>query len=56
MTNSNKIARRLSRTCDNSHRHQPLIDGRAKAAAIYPRKLCEEIIIGLKEEMKEEED
>ena len=47
MTNSYSIARELERTCDGSHSHQPLVDGRAKAAERYPPTLCRAICRGL---------
>ena len=36
MTNSQPIGRKLDRRCDGTHKHQPLLDGRAKDAAWYP--------------------
>ena len=46
------IANRLARfQCDNSHSHIPLMNGRASACQIYPRRFCSEICLGLKEEL-----
>ena len=53
MTNSWLIGRELRRTCDGTHEHQPLIDGRAKEAVRYPPGLCRAICRGIsKEKMK----
>ena len=41
MTNAACVAERLRRKCDNRHRHQALMGGRAKKAAEYPEELCE---------------
>ena len=52
MTNSPKIANRLARFQRNSsHWHIPLMNGRASACQVYPRKFCAEICLGLKEEL-----
>ena len=52
MTNSPRIANRLAKfQCDNSHWHVPLVNGRAKACQLYPRRFCAEICLGLKEEL-----
>ena len=50
MTNSRSIGTELSRKCDGSHVHQPLIDGRAKDAARYPPALCRAICRGIMKE------
>ena len=47
MTNSRAFGRELTRECDGSHEHQPLIDGRAQAAARYPTALCKAICRGV---------
>ena len=41
MTNSRSIGRELSKRCDGTHEQQPLSDGRAQAAARYPKALIE---------------
>ena len=52
MTNSPKIANRLARfQRDGSHWHMPLVNGRASACQVYPRKFCAQICLGLKEEL-----
>ena len=40
------IAKRLNRTCDETHRHTELINGKVKKAQIYPEELCAEILRG----------
>ena len=52
MTNSHEIAKQLGRRRDNSHKHYPLVSGRAAAAAVYPQELCRAVCAGLKEEVK----
>ena len=37
------------------HRHITLVNGRAKAAEVYPDKLCKEIVKGLVEQMEADE-
>ena len=49
MTNSPKIANRLAKfQCDRSHKHIPLMNGRASACQIYPRPFRAQSCIGLK--------
>ncbi len=53
MTNSPYIAEQVSALCSNRwkgqmHRHVHLISGRAKAAEVYPPKLCKAILTGLR--------
>ena len=50
MTTSQVLGRELSRRCDGSHEHQPLLDGRAKDAARYPPGLCRAICRGIAKE------
>ena len=38
----------LTTRCDRSHRHVELLNGRAKAAQIYPQKLCMAFLKALK--------
>jgi len=52
MTNCIEVAKRLTKTCDHTHAHQSLVEGRAKEAAIYPQALCEAICRGLADEKK----
>ena len=52
MTNSSCDAKRLQVKCNNMHRHITLINGRAKAAEVYPDKLCRQIVMGLIEQME----
>ena len=51
MTISVGISQRLMKQCDRRHRHQQLVNGRARDAARYPQALCEAICQGLIEEM-----
>ena len=50
MTNSQVLGRELSRKCDKSHEHHPLLDGRAQDAARYPPGLCRAICRGISKE------
>ena len=52
LVNSERMAGKLSRRCDNSHSHQALEGGRAKLAEKYPKELCKAMVQGLKEEFK----
>ena len=52
MTNSGELAKELSRTCDQTHEHQHLVNGRAKDAAKYPIELCRAICRGLIKEKR----
>ena len=47
MTNSPEIAQELSLRCRGDHHHRDLTGGRAKACAVYPRKLCQAICCGI---------
>ena len=56
-TNSPYIAEQVSAQCSNKggasyHRHVPLLFGRARAAQIYPPKLCTAILKGLRAQLK----
>ena len=53
MTNSEALAGKLSTQCDKRHKHQVLLDGRAKDAAKYPKGLCDAICSGLKADMQQ---
>ena len=55
LTNSWKVAERLSKRCDKSHKHGSLMEGRAKKAEEYPDELCRQICIGIKEQMAYDE-
>ena len=47
MTNSQCIANKLEQRCPGNHRHIQLINGRAKAAEVYPEGLVKQILQGL---------
>ena len=53
MTNSNHIAKAVGVRCPKNHRHITLVDGRPKAAAIYPEGLCQAICQGYVNHMKD---
>jgi len=55
MTNSDEIARELSRRCDGAHKHQQLLEGRAKEAQVWPEELCKAICQGLIREIQMQE-
>ena len=40
MRNASEVARVLEVECDKSHQHETLVNGRAKAAQVYPAALC----------------
>jgi hypothetical protein len=52
MTNATMIAERLNKVCDKTHRHVPLIGGRARKAQIYPEELCAQILRGLMDQLR----
>ena len=53
MTNSIEMVKVLGRKCDGkSHRRVHLMEGRAKAASIYPRKLCRAVLKGTLMQMR----
>ncbi len=49
-TNSPYIARELSVRCTKDHRHVQLLSGRARAAQVYPVRLCTSILRGLRKQ------
>ena len=51
MVNGQRMAERLSLRCNGDHLHEPLVNGKAKHAEEYPRKLCDEMIKGFKEDV-----
>ena len=53
MTNSFWVGLELRTKCDGWHRHQHLMGGRAKAAALYPTGLCQAICAGLRNQLDE---
>ena len=54
MSNCPEILQELGKMCPGKHVHQPLIQGRARAASIYPDGLCRAICRGLIKNMKME--
>ena len=51
-TNSEHLAAKMARRCKENHEHVPLMEGRAAAAAVYPKPLVKGILEGLLEEMR----
>ena len=56
MTNSYHVARELRRRCDGTHKHQPLLEGRAEGTARYPPELCRAICRGLIKELNQSQN
>ncbi|CAK8996137.1 Retrovirus-related Pol polyprotein from transposon RE1 (Retro element 1) (AtRE1) [Includes: Protease RE1 [Durusdinium trenchii] len=54
MTNGPHLKKELGRRCQEDHAHQPLVGGRAKAAEVYPPKLCQAIIRGSHKDLTQE--
>ena len=52
LSNAEYLLKELSKRCDGGHEHQPLLDGRAKAAAIYPEGLCRAMCKGLMRQLQ----
>ena len=52
MSSPKEILDAINKKCDGSHTHQPLIHGRAGAAAIYPPTLCKATCKGLVKELR----
>ena len=52
LTNSYHIACELQRQCTKEHEHEPLVGGKAAAAAVYPPELCRAIVRGLKRHLR----
>ena len=44
LTNVDEVADYLSRRCPGGHRHVHLVEGRARAAAVYPERMCEAVV------------
>ena len=62
MTNAHHVGEALAVRCQNGmrelknqHRHVQLVQGRAKGAQVYPQKLCEAIVQGMKRQMESDE-
>lgn len=53
MVNGKHMAKRLSMRCQGGHTHVPPMNGRAKQAERYPEKLCEAMVRGFKEDVRE---
>ena len=44
----------LGKRCTQDHEHQPLMNGRAAAAAIYPPALCRAMLRGIEAQRRRE--
>ena len=55
LTNSAKVAERVSARCSGGHRHVHLVNGRARQAQEYPEGLCVAICEGLREQLRADE-
>ena len=55
LSSSVPMLRRLSAKCQNKHKHGSLLNGKAAGAAIYPQKLCVEILKGIRDTTIEED-
>ena len=54
MSSAPELLKRLGLRCRGGHRHQPLVGGRAVAAAIYPPQLCKAILRGAEAQRRRE--
>ena len=55
MTNAPEIADRLMRTCSNDHSHVKFEGGnRTRKSEVYPGELCNQLIAGLKQQMRDD--
>ena len=52
LTNSPCIADKLDKHCPGDHVHELLLGGKAKAAQVYPPKLCAAIVAGFAQQLK----
>ena len=55
LSSSVPMLRRLSAKCQNQHKHGSLLNGKAAGAAIYPQKLCVDILKGIRDTTIEED-
>ena len=51
MSNSAALLDEVAKRCAGGHRHVQLVNGRARAAAIYPQRLCYAILRGLRQQL-----
>ena len=50
-----EVLKRLSRRCPGGHKHTQLLGAqRTRGAAVYPARLCQEILIGVQQQLKRE--
>lgn len=55
LTSSRHVAEALNRRCLGGHRHAVLVSGRASAAQVYPKALCQAIVKGIAAQRAEDE-
>ena len=53
MTNSKRLAEAIEGNCDGTHRHVHLINGRARHAQVYPPRLVNAILKGIRQELRD---
>lgn len=54
MTNSSRIAHRLRKAqCSGNHVHTHLINFKARACEVHPGRFCQDVCMGIKEEVGE---
>ena len=56
LTNSPFLAATLERKCPRDHAHTVLLNGRAKAAQVYPPALCRAVVAGFAEQLRADND
>jgi hypothetical protein len=49
LSSSEAMLRRLSSNCQRDHEHGSLLNGKAAQAAVYPDRLCVEILKGMRD-------
>ena len=52
LTNSPCLDEKLEKQCPGTHRHEPLVGGRPKAAQLYPPNLCAAIVAEFAEQLR----
>ena len=51
LSSSREVLKKLDKRCDGKHEHGHFVDGKARAAALYPPELCRAIILGTDAEL-----
>ena len=55
MSSDVEVLKRIEKPCRGGHRHVHLVAGKAKAAQVYPRKLCTTLCAGIAAQSKLDE-